>query len=117
MLSELLRSASKKTIESYSIKPEKSGYTDSPISESKKEHYPTISISNKILPEIEEWKDGEEYVIVLKVKQVGSSSYSHNGKNDAHADLEVREAAYIEQEKEEKEDNDESTDKIKKIYS
>lgn len=112
MLKDLLRNASKKTIESYSVKPEKMSM-DMPVAESKKEHYPSIHLSNKILPEIEEWKDGEDYVIVLKVTQVGSSSYSHGGKKSISADFEVKEAAYVES----RQADDNKKEKIKKLYS
>lgn len=71
------------------VKPKKRGEMyDEPI-KGEKEYYPEISIDHSTLPAIKDWKVGEEYLITMKVKQVGQTDdkYSHRGS------FEIREIA------------------------
>lgn len=71
MLKELFNNSIKKTIEEYTVKPQ--SHKEEMVS-GEEENFPTISINSDTLPEIEDWKDGEDYIVVMKLTQNGSNS-------------------------------------------
>lgn len=63
----------------------KLGYLGDAPSEMK----PTVSFTDKELPELVKWKVGKTYTLQLTVKQVSLSQDSYNGKQEHRASFEV----------------------------
>lgn len=116
MLKEVIEKAAADTIESYKVEPESEKERGLETYDPDKKRYPSIHLSTDVIPEIKDWENDKEYVVVLRVKQTGSSSY--NGRFSA--DFDIKEAAVIDadaadedDEKEKKEPSDDSSDELK----
>lgn len=59
------------------------------IGDSPSEMKPTVSFTDKELPELAKWKVGKTYTLQLTVKQVSLSQDSYNGKQQHRASFEV----------------------------
>lgn len=62
------------------------------------EYKPTLSLTTKELPEIANWKVGETYEIVLKVKQTSLSQDEYDGTKKTRASFEIQNASVEEKE-------------------
>lgn len=63
--------------------------------------YPTVYISGEVMPEINSWEVGKEYVITVKVRMRDFSKEETIDRTSSHACLELLE--YEEEESEEEE--------------
>lgn len=102
MLAEILKRAENESIESYKTKPHSAKEEMPEAFDEKRKRYPQLYLNDDVIPEIADWKDGEDYVVVLRLTQTGSSS--HDGH--ASADFEIKEAAVIDADLEEEEDSE-----------
>lgn len=91
------------------VKPEKMDMPES------SEYYPSVHFDSKTLPEIKDWKVGEEYVVVVKAKM---KSYSEH-KEGADASFDIVEIGVLDKEVDDKDDEGDmetSKAKLKKKY-
>lgn len=54
---------------------------------------PSVSLNETQLPEIKDWTTGEEYILVLKVKQTGDRLTGPDGNQVLRADFDILEVA------------------------
>lgn len=91
------------------VKPEKGGS----MAGMNKPYYPNLYIDSQSLPEIKDWKVGEDYYLVVKVTQKSYSMRStDDGEMKGHADFDIKEIGVLDY----KEENDEEKETIKKKY-
>lgn len=67
------------------IKGLKAGY----LGDSPSEMKPTISFTDKELPDIAKWKVGSTYTVTVEMKQVSLSQDSYDGKQTHRASFEI----------------------------
>lgn len=70
--------------------------------DSRRDYYPSLSISTKAIPELADMKDGDTCTITLTVKKTGS--YSDN--NETKVNLDAISGEYAEDKSEKKEEYD-----------
>lgn len=51
--------------------------------------YPTFHVSDKQMPEIEDWEVGKSYTIKVKVKMIDRSEFESLERESGHATFEV----------------------------
>jgi len=83
------------------VKPEKNGMPEV----KSKEYFPSVHFDSKTLPEIKDWEVGEEYVVVMKLKQTSYSEHENDKENTADASFDIVEIGVLD-----KEDNNETDD-------
>lgn len=114
-LKALLTEDALKTAETYKIKPETADEhygMGSLESSKKKEYYPQITIESDDVPEVKEWNEDEDYVIVIRGTLVSMDSRS--GKR--RVTLDIKEIGVVNEEDEEEnedDDEDETSDDVK----
>lgn len=125
MLKDLLNEQVKKAVKTYTVKPEKMSMS----LEEEMKHYPSIYFDSKTLPEVKNWNVGEEYYVLLKVKQMSKSMSMDSKEEMCDARFEIHEISALEvpetpshekkeMKKEGKEEGKEhgGMDKMKKMY-
>lgn len=65
---------------------------------------PRLSLDEKMLPAMKDWKVGEEYEITLKVKQIGAH-INTDGKHDANFEI-LKAMTQDEEDKEDKKEKE-----------
>lgn len=65
--------------------------------------YPCVHVNEEEIPEVNDWKVGEEYELKIRVKLTGKSEYANGSKTSGHLEI----VAY--EDLTEKKDNDPST--------
>lgn len=104
MLKELLNEAAKKNVEEYKVKAQTSsemyGGELSVSGGKEKKYFPSINLYSSTLPEITDWKVGEDYYVLMKLTQKSLSV----SKDRADASFDITEIAVIEP------DTDDETD-------
>lgn len=101
MLKELLDKKLKE------VKPEK---MEEP--EEKEEHYHTFHLDSETLPEIKNWKIGEDYYVVMKVTQTSMDAYKNKEEEKYHCCFEIKEIGVVDG----KDDKESMKEEIKKKY-
>ncbi len=112
MLKELLNEQTKKIVKTYLVKPEESNLD----MQGSEKYYPSIHLNSKNLPAIKDWEVGEEYSVMLKIKQ---TSKSIENDQECSGSFEIREILVLphEEKEEEKHEEKEKWDSnLKKLY-
>lgn len=114
MLKQLLQDDLQKVVEEYAVKPTK--YSEPvEVSETQKEHYPTVCLNSENFPEVKDIKVEESITVVLELKARSKSMYTQGKKENYSVDFEIHNIAYIEK-KEKEEEEEKQTNLLKKIY-
>ena len=111
MITELLKQLSQKTVKEYTVKPEASGLSS--VKEEK--YYPSIYFDSKTLPDIKSWEVGEEYCVMLVVRQMSKSMNESKGGVQVDARFDILKVAAAEMPEKSEQKTDQS-DNLKKIY-
>lgn len=100
------------------IKPKKES-----LPEPENSSLPSLYLSSSELPEIEDFEVGEEYYLIMKVKQESKSSSEYDDKKKCSATFKIKEIGVLDEEEDEKSESPEheksesdSKESIKKKY-
>lgn len=119
MLKDLLNESVKKTVKAYTVKPEK---MDLNVEKGIK-FYPSMHIDSEMLPEVKDWDVGEEYYVVMKVRQKSKSMEASDKGERCNGYFDIYEIAALEapeskedETKEKEMEMDHGDTKMKKMY-